>query len=177
MLKRYSTVSDISETDVSSSQHRRDNHNTMDSISVASSHRRFKGHKRLSSELSEPLTMTSVVDESLGSSSQPACTGGDPYFVFRNDLQRKLELVDESLADFLRVVHETVRVVSFRVVCVAYDSEMQHDVAKYRYGILATVLTVPFFDFHHCRTLPLMYMNSKTPKSNSNDTLRLPNRP
>jgi hypothetical protein len=98
MLKRYSTVSDISETDASSS--RRD----LDSLSVASSKRRFKGHKRLSSELSEPLTTagtSSVV--SLGSEA------GDPYFVFRNDLQRKLELVDESLADFLRVVHETVR--------------------------------------------------------------------
>ncbi|KAG7346434.1 syntaxin [Nitzschia inconspicua] len=97
MLKRYSTVSDISETDASSS--RRD----FDSVSVASNRRRYKGHKRLSSDLSEPLTTagTSVVDESLGSEA------GDPYFVFRNDLQRKLELVDESLAEFLRIVHET----------------------------------------------------------------------
>ena len=76
----------------------------MDSVSVASStHRRFKGNKRISSELSEPLTTaSSVIDESLGSEA------GDPYFMFRADLQKKLELVDESLADFLRVVHETV---------------------------------------------------------------------
>ena len=74
-----------------------------DTISVASSKRRF-GRKRINSELSEPLTTagTSIVDEELGGSP------GDPYFVFRKDLQRKLELVDESLADFLRIVHETV---------------------------------------------------------------------
>ena len=76
----------------------------LDSLSLASSKRRF-GRKRINSELSEPLTSagTSIVDEELGSIS-----GGDPYFVFRMDLQRKLELVDESLADFLRIVHETV---------------------------------------------------------------------
>ena len=76
----------------------------LDSISVASSKRRF-GRKRINKELSEPLTSGgSIVDEELSSS-----VGGDPYFVFRKDLQRKLELVDESLADFLRIVHETVR--------------------------------------------------------------------
>ncbi|KAL3911257.1 MAG: hypothetical protein SGILL_007351 [Bacillariaceae sp.] len=88
-MKRYSTVSDNSDTDVSN----------LDSVSVASStqHRRFKGNKRISSELSEPLTTaSSVIDESLGSEA------GDPYFMFRADLQKKLELVDESLTDFLR---------------------------------------------------------------------------
>jgi hypothetical protein len=83
-----------------------DSHNTQDdSVSLASSHRRFGRHKRINSELSEPLTTsasTSIVDEELGS------TAGDPYFVFRSDLQKKLELVDESLADYLRIVHETV---------------------------------------------------------------------
>jgi len=71
-----------------------------DSVSLASSKRRFRG--RINSELSEPLTASSVVDESLGGDS------GDPYFVFRKDLQRKLELVDDALADYSRVVHETV---------------------------------------------------------------------
>eukprot|EP00429_Kryptoperidinium_foliaceum_P000192 CAMPEP_0176019434 /NCGR_PEP_ID=MMETSP0120_2-20121206/9388_1 /TAXON_ID=160619 /ORGANISM="Kryptoperidinium foliaceum, Strain CCMP 1326" /LENGTH=285 /DNA_ID=CAMNT_0017352509 /DNA_START=293 /DNA_END=1147 /DNA_ORIENTATION=+ len=73
-----------------------------DNVSVASSKRRF-GRKRINSELSEPLTSAgaSIVDEELGS------TGGDPYFVFRSDLQKKLELVDEALADFLRIVNET----------------------------------------------------------------------
>jgi t-SNARE complex subunit (syntaxin) len=100
MMKRYSTVSDVSATDASSLRR-----GDLDSVSVASHRRRFKGHKRLSSDLSEPLTTagTSVVDESLGSEA------ADPYFMFRNDLQKKLELMDESLADFLRVVHETVR--------------------------------------------------------------------
>ena len=76
------------------------------SVSVASSKRRFggggRGRKSFSSELSEPLTAnrSSVVDEELGDP-------GDPYFMFRQDLQKKLELVDESLTEFLRVVHET----------------------------------------------------------------------
>ena len=34
--------------------------------------------------------------------------GGDPFYVFRSDLFAKLDLVDESLAEFLRVVHQTV---------------------------------------------------------------------
>jgi hypothetical protein len=33
----------------------------------------------------------------------------DPYYVFQHDLVNKLELVDEALAEFLRVVHQTVR--------------------------------------------------------------------
>jgi hypothetical protein len=90
----YSSVAEEASEDTSSN---------MDSVSVASSKRRF-GRKRINSELSEPLTVgASIVDEELGGS-----TGGDPYFVFRKDLQKKLELVDESLADFLRIVHETV---------------------------------------------------------------------
>jgi hypothetical protein len=90
----YSHVSDEISEDITPRQD--------DSISMASSKRRF-GRKRINSELSEPLTVggTSIVDEELGGS-------GDPYFVFRADLQNKLELVDESLADYLRIVHETV---------------------------------------------------------------------
>jgi hypothetical protein len=63
--------------------------------------------------LSEPLT-----GKSNGSSpprSSPSRTNGggqDPFFVFREDLYRKLETVDESLAEFLRIVHQTVRVCS-----------------------------------------------------------------
>ena len=80
-----------------------------DSISIASSRRKF-GRKSINSELSEPLTSggvttSSLLDEELGGFVNG---GGDPYFVFRKDLQQKLELVDESLADFLRIVHETV---------------------------------------------------------------------
>lgn len=75
-----------------------------DAMSVASSKRRFPRHRRVNSGLSEPLTAASasVVDESLGNEA------GDPYFVFRSDLQNKLESVDEALAEYLRVVHETV---------------------------------------------------------------------
>jgi len=48
--------------------------------------------------LEEPLTDTSEHDES-----------SDPFYVFREDLYRKLESVDESLAEYLRIVHQTVR--------------------------------------------------------------------
>jgi hypothetical protein len=111
-MKRYTTVSDSSEN---SSSRMKDS----DSLSVVSissrstSHQRFTRHKRINSELSEPLTSpltssASVLDHNESSTS----SGGDPYFVFRSDLQNKLESVDEYLADFLRIVHETVRALS-----------------------------------------------------------------
>ena len=115
-MKRYTTVSDSSEN---SSSRMKDS----DSLSVVSissrstSHQRFTRHKRINSELSEPLTSpltssnsTSVLDHNESSTSSG---GGDPYFVFRSDLQNKLESADEFLADFLRIVHETVRALSF----------------------------------------------------------------
>lgn len=52
--------------------------------------------KRQDSSLSEPLN-----------SAENGATD-DPFYVFREDLYRKLELVDESLAEYLRVVHQTV---------------------------------------------------------------------
>ena len=59
--------------------------------------------KVASSGLSEPLN-SSVVENRTGDTVDP----GDPFYVFSDDLKRKLELVDEALADFLRVVHQTV---------------------------------------------------------------------
>lgn len=50
--------------------------------------------------LQEPLTSDSggaIIDVS------------DPFYVFREDLARKLEWVDEALAEYLRIVHQTVR--------------------------------------------------------------------
>jgi len=72
--------------------------------------------KQKNSDLAEPVN-TSLEDyidetevvESGGSSSSRVVDPGDPYYVFRDDLLRKLELVDESMAEFLRVVHQTVR--------------------------------------------------------------------
>jgi len=49
--------------------------------------------------LSEPLASNG--DEETGGDS------GDPFYVFRGDLYRKLEQVDESLAEYLRIVHQT----------------------------------------------------------------------
>lgn len=95
---KYSQVSGDSES----------NNNNNDSVSVASSRRRFRRGGVGNEELSQPLTtdqQSSSIDlESLGTDASDR----DPYFVFRRDLQNKLEQVDESLADYLRIVHETV---------------------------------------------------------------------
>jgi hypothetical protein len=54
---------------------------------------------QLPTHLSEPLT----------SGDNHGTGQDDPYYVFRSDLYRKLESVDESLAEYLRVIHQTVR--------------------------------------------------------------------
>lgn len=79
--------------------------NQNDAVSVASSRRRFR--RGGNEELSQPLTVASSVNTSLDLESL-GTDSGDPYFVFRRDLQTKLEQVDESLADYLRIIHETV---------------------------------------------------------------------
>lgn len=61
---------------------------TSSSISFSSS------RKGPSSALSEPLRGNGDESE-------------DPFFVFREDMNRKLELVDEGLAEYLRIVHQT----------------------------------------------------------------------
>jgi hypothetical protein len=48
--------------------------------------------------LSEPLHVANGKDIS-----------EDPFYVFKEDLHRKVEQVDESLAEFLRIIHQTVR--------------------------------------------------------------------
>mmetsp|Transcript_5873 Transcript_5873/g.5722 ORF Transcript_5873/g.5722 Transcript_5873/m.5722 type:complete len:312 (-) Transcript_5873:129-1064(-) len=98
-MKRYTNVSDSS--DNSSRLKDSDSLSVVSISSRSTNHRRFNGHKRINSELSEPLTSTASTVLDRESSS------GDPYFVFRSDLQTKLELADEFLADFLRIVHET----------------------------------------------------------------------
>lgn len=57
---------------------------------------RGSSSSKQSSSLSEPLTAN-------GNSASE-----DPFYVFREDLYRKLEQVDEGLADYLRIVHQTV---------------------------------------------------------------------
>ena len=94
--------------------------NQNDAISVASSRRRFR--RGGNEELSQPLTVASEVNdlESLGTDS------GDPYFVFRRDLQTKLEQVDESLADYLRIIHETVSRSYFLMIFLYEYSNIPH---------------------------------------------------
>ena len=58
---------------------------------------------------------TSLQDEERRSSlSEPLTANGnasneDPFYVFREDLFQKLDQVDEALADYLRIIHQTVR--------------------------------------------------------------------
>lgn len=53
-----------------------------------------------SPDLKEPLTSKDLESGSVYED--------DPFYVFREDLYRKLDLVDEALQDYLRVVYHTV---------------------------------------------------------------------
>lgn len=65
--------------------------------------------KPLPSSMSEPLNSATQGHEQDNENSRSSSYDpGDPFYVFREDLYRKLELVDEALAEFLRVVHQTV---------------------------------------------------------------------
>lgn len=70
------------------------------SYKTSKSHR---SRRTITSELEEPLNEVELgkVDNTLADE--------DPFYVLRNDLFTKLELVDESLAEFLRIVYQTVR--------------------------------------------------------------------
>ena len=74
--------------------------------------------------LSEPLTAMSksdinnniinngpnhnVDDSATTTHHQLPQLSADPFYVFRDDLYRQLSRVDETLAEYLRVVHQTV---------------------------------------------------------------------
>jgi hypothetical protein len=57
--------------------------------------------------LSEPLTQGEQQTHQNPQQSSKAMST-DPFYVFREDLYRQLERVDEALAEYLRVVHQTV---------------------------------------------------------------------
>ena len=126
-----------------------------DAASVASSKRRF-GRRRINSDMSEPLTtgasVTTVDEES---------QSGDPYFMFRSDLMGKLEQVDESLAEFLRIVNETVSMEVLYNMVYLLASENSHKMIK----ITQTDqrLTHNFVSHTH-RTHRSMSPNSKMPR-------------
>ena len=114
---KYSSVDEHSngsrrpgDTNTASSRRQRgdDNVSIASSLSRVSKSKKYR-HQRINSDLSEPLTAHSSYtsrDEELVFGGGDS---GDPFFVFRADLMKKLESVDESLAEYLRVVHETVR--------------------------------------------------------------------
>jgi hypothetical protein len=68
--------------------------------------------------LSEPLTKTIINDNGhdlnhrIYDNNSSSSNNTDPFYVFREDLYQQLSLVDETLAEFLRVVYQTVRILS-----------------------------------------------------------------
>ena len=62
----------------------------------------FRKHPH-SAELKEPLT-----GGGNGANTNDH-EANDPFYVFREDLYRKIDMVDEGLAEYQRVVRETVR--------------------------------------------------------------------
>jgi hypothetical protein len=59
------------------------------------------------SSLSEPLTDKKNYNTNNNKRSSYE-NPSDPYYVFRDDLNRQLEIIDESLAEYLRLVFQTV---------------------------------------------------------------------
>ena len=84
-LQRHSADNDYNEEEAMASS----SPSSLPSIALGRNRRR---------SLEEPLTDTSEHEEP-----------SDPFYVFRVDLYRKLESVDESLAEYLRIVHQSVR--------------------------------------------------------------------
>lgn len=56
--------------------------------------------------LSEPLTKATTTNSS--NNDRIYDNPSDPFYVFREDLQQQLSLVDEALSEYLRVVYQTV---------------------------------------------------------------------
>lgn len=54
-------------------------------------------------ELQEPLTTSN-------NNNNAGVGDDDPFYVFREDLYRKLDLVDDGLSEYLSLVHQTVRI-------------------------------------------------------------------
>lgn len=80
--------------DNGSSSHPVDSSNDHMSIRSKISTRSFRTVSVGNPELKEPLTGASHNDD-------------DPFYVFREDLYRKLDLVDDGLAEYLRLIHHT----------------------------------------------------------------------
>ena len=95
---------------------------------VLTSSNSFKNNKAAMNEaiddefrqsLSEPLTTISKINNNSNNgvnrymddntTHQLPQLSADPFYVFRDDLYRQLSRVDETLAEYLRVVHQTVR--------------------------------------------------------------------
>mmetsp|Transcript_8825 Transcript_8825/g.12503 ORF Transcript_8825/g.12503 Transcript_8825/m.12503 type:complete len:310 (+) Transcript_8825:187-1116(+) len=77
-----------------------DNEQQAESSSSSKAPKSLRSNNRVNPDLSEPLTSSSNAIEIDDSED-------DPFYVFREDLYRKLELVDEGLSRYLRIVHQT----------------------------------------------------------------------
>jgi hypothetical protein len=87
-----------------------DNNNNDDVVSYktnkSNKSNRTRGGRTIHSELEEPLNDVELGGPSSYNNNSPL--DDDPFYVLRNDLYRKLELVDEGLAEFIRIVYQTV---------------------------------------------------------------------
>jgi hypothetical protein len=96
MKMSYDHVGGIRDNGTSRSVSQNDDETDQESVSLRST---FSRKSQLPTELSEPLT----------SGDGNGANVDDPFYVFRSDLYRKLDSLDESLAEYLRIVHQTVR--------------------------------------------------------------------
>lgn len=113
--------------DIKSSFVGKDGASDLDDVVLTSSNS-FKNNKAAMNEaiddefrhsLSEPLTTISKINNNSNNgvnrymddntTHQLPQLSADPFYVFRDDLYRQLSRVDETLAEYLRVVHQTVR--------------------------------------------------------------------
>jgi hypothetical protein len=62
------------------------------------------------SEESSPLSRSTRNGHGPNPSLEQPLTEEDPFYVFREDLYRKLDLVEDGLTEYLRLVHQTVRI-------------------------------------------------------------------
>lgn len=91
MSSTYATLDEENGPPDPQEHHHEENDDDVQSVSILS---RASTRRRVVDDesLHEPLTSTE----------------DDPFYVFREDLYRKLDLVEENLTEYLRIVHQTV---------------------------------------------------------------------
>lgn len=81
--------------------------------------------KSSSNELAEPLTGSGIEnghdDHGNNGTQHPGSGDDDPFYVFKDDLHRKLGFMEESLSNYLSVINNTVRTVKdAKITCLSH---------------------------------------------------------